>query len=109
VFLKGKKRLPLLFIMLMFRLTLLGQSVLTPEHIEVSSTRVGNNLRVVFEDSRGFIWAGTMSDLVRYDGFSVKHYEYASDDRGGELDIIFNINCVFLQNFIRITLNIFAK
>lgn len=87
MFLKGKNELPLLFFMLVFRAALLGQSVLTPEHIEVSPTRVGNNLRVVFEDSRGFIWAGTMSGLVRYDGFSVKHYGFATDDRAGEMDM----------------------
>ncbi|KAB2915950.1 MAG: hypothetical protein F9K23_09460 [Bacteroidetes bacterium] len=87
MFLNGKKELPLLLLMLVFRLSLLGQSVLAPEHIEVSPTRVGNNLRVLFEDSRGFIWAGTMSGLVRYDGFSVKYYEYTPDDREGELDM----------------------
>ncbi len=83
----GKKGLILLCLMLVFCGYQYGQSVLAPEHIEVSPTRVGNNIRVMFEDSRGFIWAGTMSGLVRYDGFSVKYYEYASADRGGELDM----------------------
>lgn len=64
-----------------------AQSVLIPELIEASSTRAGNSLRVLFEDSRGFIWGGTMIDLIRYDGFSIKRYGYETNAYEGELVI----------------------
>lgn len=63
------------------------QTVLVPDLIEASTTRAGNHLTTLFEDSRGFIWAGTMLDLIRYDGFSIKRYNYASIAYEGELII----------------------
>ncbi len=64
-----------------------AQSVLIPELIEASSTRAGNNLIALFVDSRGFVWAGTMVDLIRYDGFSIKRYSYETNAYEGELII----------------------
>jgi len=55
------------------------------EHVDVSFHRSGNNVLTFFEDSRGFIWCGTMEDLVRYDGFSVKKYGYKNSE--GEITI----------------------
>jgi ligand-binding sensor domain-containing protein len=65
-----------------------SQPILIPEHIEISNSRAGNHLRTIFEDSRGLIWAGTMNDLVRYDGFSVKRYAYKPDSNSYQGELI---------------------
>ncbi|MEM1122336.1 MAG: hypothetical protein AAGJ18_17955 [Bacteroidota bacterium] len=36
--------------------------------------------RVVFEDSHGFIWVGTVDGLMRYDGYQNKVYRYDAND-----------------------------
>lgn len=72
-----------MYCLLAYRCT--AQLELSPEQIDVSATRSGNNVLTFFEDSRGFMWCGTMESLVRYDGFSIKKYNYGKNE--GEIRI----------------------
>jgi ligand-binding sensor domain-containing protein/signal transduction histidine kinase/DNA-binding response OmpR family regulator len=38
-----------------------------------------NRIRTVFQDSRGFLWVGTMNGVGRYDGYSFKKF-YSTND-----------------------------
>ena len=40
-----------------------------------------NRIRAIFQDSRGFLWLGTMNGLSKYDGYTFKNY-YKTNDAG---------------------------
>src|SRR5687767_11354486 len=44
---------------------------------ELSSTFV----RCIYKDSRGFMWFGTSTGLVRYDGTTIHRYEHADGNK----------------------------
>jgi signal transduction histidine kinase/ligand-binding sensor domain-containing protein len=48
--------------------------------LDVSKGAPDDLSAALMQDSRGFIWSGSFSGLVRYDGFNVKVYEPNPDD-----------------------------
>jgi ligand-binding sensor domain-containing protein/signal transduction histidine kinase len=49
--------------------------VLRFEHLNIEQGLSQSSVRVVFQDSRGFMWFGTEDGLNRYDGYSFKIYK----------------------------------
>ena len=55
--------------------------VLRFDHINIEQGLSQSSVRVIFQDSRGFIWFGTEDGLNRYDGYSFKTYKPDPDTR----------------------------
>ena len=49
--------------------------ILRFDHISIEQGLSQSSVRVIFQDSRGFIWFGTEDGLNRYDGYSFKTYK----------------------------------
>jgi ligand-binding sensor domain-containing protein/signal transduction histidine kinase len=49
--------------------------VLRFDHISIEQGLSQSSVRVIFQDSRGFIWFGTEDGLNRYDGYTFKIYK----------------------------------
>src|SRR5829696_8111255 len=49
--------------------------VLRFEHISIEQGLSQSSVRVIFQDSRGFLWFGTEDGLNRYDGYTFKIYK----------------------------------
>ncbi|HMD80795.1 MAG TPA: two-component regulator propeller domain-containing protein, partial [Anaerolineales bacterium] len=49
--------------------------VLRFDHISIEQGLSQSSVRVVFQDSRGFLWFGTEDGLNRYDGYTFKSYK----------------------------------
>lgn len=41
----------------------------------------GTTVRCIYKDARGFIWFGTGTGLIRFDGTNVHHYEHTTGDQ----------------------------
>jgi signal transduction histidine kinase/ligand-binding sensor domain-containing protein/DNA-binding response OmpR family regulator len=50
------------------------------KHFNINNGLSSNQVRTVFEDSRGFIWIGTIHGLNRFDGYSNKVFLKAKND-----------------------------
>ncbi|MCB0565295.1 MAG: response regulator [Phaeodactylibacter sp.] len=50
------------------------------EHITIEDGLANNEVRCVFQDSKGFMWFGTHSGLNRYDGHEMKAYLHDRDN-----------------------------
>ncbi|HZM24882.1 MAG TPA: two-component regulator propeller domain-containing protein [Anaerolineales bacterium] len=49
--------------------------VLPFDHISIEQGLSQSSVRVIFQDSRGFLWFGTEDGLNRYDGYTFKSYK----------------------------------
>src|SRR5919109_457632 len=49
--------------------------VLRFDHITIEQGLSQSSVRVIFQDSRGFLWFGTEDGLNRYDGYNFKTYK----------------------------------
>src|SRR5687767_6440807 len=49
--------------------------VLRFEHISIEQGLSQSSVRVIFQDSRGFLWFGTEDGLNRYDGYTFKTFK----------------------------------
>src|SRR5512134_1683720 len=49
--------------------------VLRFDHINIEEGLSQSSVRVIFQDSRGFLWFGTQDGLNRYDGYGFKVYK----------------------------------
>src|SRR5688500_1354643 len=45
------------------------------DHISIEQGLSQSSVRVIFQDSRGFLWFGTEDGLNRYDGYTFKTYK----------------------------------
>jgi signal transduction histidine kinase/ligand-binding sensor domain-containing protein/DNA-binding response OmpR family regulator len=59
---------------------------LTFTHIGDEQGLSNNSVETIFQDSRGFIWFGTLDGLNRYDGSSIKIYRNDPDNKQGLSD-----------------------
>lgn len=50
------------------------------EHITMAEGLPENSVLCILQDRTGYLWLGTQVGLVRYDGYSMKSYQYDSDD-----------------------------
>lgn len=55
------------------------QTTLNTNNITTANGLSHNSVRSIFQDSRGFIWLGTLQGICRYDGYNIKRM----DDAGG--------------------------
>lgn len=68
-------RLTLLFILLSMKCCFLSATIeIRSMHFTMSDGIANNSVRYVFQDSKGFIWLGTLNGLSRYDGNSFVNY-----------------------------------
>ena len=54
--------------------------ILRFDHISIEQGLSQSSARVIFQDSRGFLWFGTEDGLNRYDGYTFKTYKPDPDD-----------------------------
>ena len=52
-----------------------------PTFITTSDGLANNSVRYLFQDSKGFIWMGTLDGLSRYDGHSFVTFRPESGDK----------------------------
>lgn len=70
----------LIFILLMIVNNLtIGQSHIKVNHIFLSKKESENKVYSIIQDSKGFMWFGTVSGLFKYDGY--KFYQYLNDPK----------------------------
>ncbi len=50
------------------------------EQVTVDDGLSNDTITAVLEDSRGYLWAGTLSGLNRYDGYGVRVYRHIPGD-----------------------------
>ena len=50
------------------------------EHLFVNEGLPSGEIRAIMQDSRGFLWVGTMNGLYRYDGYAFKNYPVVFSD-----------------------------
>ncbi len=71
----------LLFILFFYILPVLsGNNEYKAEHISLEEGISNNMIFSIYQDSRGFMWFGTMFGLVRYDGIKYVTYRYDPND-----------------------------
>jgi len=46
------------------------------EHIGIEEGLSNNNVTAILQDTKGYIWFGTMDGLNKYDGYSFKRYQF---------------------------------
>lgn len=72
--------MPAFFLLLLFSSAVVGQSI-TPTFISVEPDQLSSAfVKCILKDSRGFIWFGTESGLMRYDGTNLIKYEHNPED-----------------------------
>jgi signal transduction histidine kinase/ligand-binding sensor domain-containing protein/DNA-binding response OmpR family regulator len=72
----------LLFLQLIFWSDFVYGQYQNPTFVPVAPEVLSNSLvRCIYKDSRGFIWFGTETGLVRYDGTNAFKYEHSPDDK----------------------------
>jgi ligand-binding sensor domain-containing protein len=50
------------------------------EHLSTAQGLSDNNVKCIFQDSRGFLWFGTQNGLNRYDGYTFKVFTHDPQD-----------------------------
>jgi len=50
------------------------------EHLSTAQGLSHNNVKCIFQDSRGFLWFGTQNGLNRYDGYTFKVFKHDPQD-----------------------------
>jgi ligand-binding sensor domain-containing protein/AraC-like DNA-binding protein len=78
--------LTLLFLNVFFALD--GQNNSYFRTVSVEDGLSNNFIRKIYKDSHGFIWAGTLNGLERFDGISFKSYIKPNEQKGDVYDII---------------------
>lgn len=71
----------LLFIFLQFSLNIAADVEIRSEHLTTGNGISNNSVRYMYQDSKGFIWMGTLNGLSRYDGNSF--VTYRPSQKGG--------------------------
>ena len=61
-------------------ITLMAQSNLRFEKLEMNDAPSIVSVDYIFEDSRGFMWFGTYSGLIMYDGYKATKFEHNPND-----------------------------
>ena len=86
----------LFFVFNLVTIPLLAQQVpnrIRFEHLTVADGLPENSVRCMLQDHLGYIWMGTQSGLVRYDGNKLISFPYSPDKpfgfRGREVDVLF--------------------
>ncbi|MGB2129297.1 MAG: two-component regulator propeller domain-containing protein, partial [Flavicella sp.] len=59
---------------------LLAKDQLMFEHLGSSEGLMHNSITTVLQDSKGFIWFGTLNGLYKYDGYNFVFYSNSPDD-----------------------------
>lgn len=80
---KNKQRIKINYLLLVFLLFVskVYSSVnVSSLRIDVSDGLSNNTVRCMYQDSKGFIWFGTLNGLTRYDGISFKTYTPSRKD-----------------------------
>jgi signal transduction histidine kinase/ligand-binding sensor domain-containing protein/DNA-binding response OmpR family regulator len=49
-------------------------------HLSTDQGLSNNDVRTIFQDSKGFLWIGTLRGLNKYDGYQFTVYEHQADD-----------------------------
>jgi len=65
-----KKQSLFLLLFLFFILRSFASIEIRSKQITTSNGLANNSVRYIFQDSKGFIWMGTLNGLCRYDGNS---------------------------------------
>ncbi len=77
-----KMRISLLWaFFLLFSLRAFASVEVQATHMTTDDGIANNSIRYVFQDSKGFIWMGTMSGLSRYDGNTFVTYQPEGGDK----------------------------
>ena len=66
---------------LLFSLHAFASVEVQATHMTTDDGIANNSIRYVFQDSKGFIWMGTMSGLSRYDGNTFVTYRPEGGDK----------------------------
>jgi ligand-binding sensor domain-containing protein len=67
--------------------------VLRFEHISIEKDCPQSSVRVIFQDSRGFLWFGTEDGLNRYDGYTFKTFKPEPSNPNSLSDWLDNRHC----------------
>ncbi len=70
----------LLFFLIITSPKLYPQIQSSLEHLSIEDGLQGNQVEIILQDSRGFLWIGALGGLSRYDGYEFKIYSYNPDD-----------------------------
>lgn len=70
----------LLFIFFLFAYKAYSSVNVSSVRLDVSDGLSNNTVRSMFQDSKGFIWFGTLNGLTRYDGISFKTYTQSQNE-----------------------------
>ena len=74
-----KYKLLCLFVLLSFSLSDLYADIeLSSKQMRTSDGLPSNSVRCMFQDSKGFLWLGTLDGLTRYDGNTFLTYQLES-------------------------------
>ncbi|MEP7145538.1 MAG: two-component regulator propeller domain-containing protein, partial [bacterium] len=65
-----------LLLIIIIPVTSIARSNLKSENVALEQGVSGNLIYSIFQDSKGFLWLGTMFGLVRYDGINYKTFRY---------------------------------
>lgn len=77
----GMRKLFLLLVSVLFSLYVAADVEIRSEHLTTSNGISNNSVRCMYQDSKGFIWMGTLNGLSRYDGNSF--VTYRPSQKGG--------------------------
>lgn len=75
------RKLFLLLVSVLFSLYVAADVEIRSEHLTTSNGISNNSVRCMYQDSKGFIWMGTLNGLSRYDGNSF--VTYRPSQKGG--------------------------
>lgn len=70
----------ILFLFLIPVIILSNYRQLKFDNITISDGLSQNEVRTLYQDSKGFMWFGTADGLNRYDGYKIKQYKYSPLD-----------------------------
>ena len=76
-----KIKILIYFLLISFLVLNLFSENIKFRHLDNNDGLTHNSVYSFFQDSKGFIWIGTMDGLNRYDGYSFKTYKYSPYDK----------------------------
>lgn len=65
-----------LLLLIVFPLSIFGQTLSQFDHLSSADGLLDDIAYSIFQDSKGYIWIGTMAGLQRYDGHQFLNFEY---------------------------------
>lgn len=75
-----QKHLPLLLLLVAWSLSLSASIEIRSTHLTTADEIANNTVRYMLQDSKGFIWLGTLNGLSRYDGNSFMNFNPIEGD-----------------------------